>query len=251
MLGVSTVREENCQEENEETAKGKAAKENDKDDPIEKAWNGAFESCSDSGSSTSVVQDDLDLTGVAHGHIDMDEWSDVEEAAAQQRKRKLATKRSQQGARAKRKAAAKPVAPVCADGSHADLTAHQAPPSMPVPMAMGSVSGPGSNGMRDDERYERRGNDIFWSNVKIGSVTEWRGSVGCHCSKHSSCKMPASRHYQTDDILIDWLLSAVNADGSTRLSKQQHADGARAIKMQTNAAGSVAVSSSVVGHKVS
>jgi len=83
--------------------------------------------------------------------------------------------------------------------------------------------------MRTSQHFRQDGKKIFWRDVQIGALTEWHGSVSCHCRIHSSCKTPASTKYESDVVLIDWLLSGIDHSGTKRMEKGTHIQHAAAV----------------------
>ena len=74
-----------------------------------------------------------------------------------------------------------------------------------------------------------------WKGKEIGFVTMWTGvggtpSLSCHCKLHTKCRMPASTKYPTDLVCCQWLLLAINRDGSTKMNVDKHIDIGKRIK---------------------
>ena len=84
----------------------------------------------------------------------------------------------------------------------------------------------------DDPRYERSGNDVYWSGAKIGLITAWNSNISCVCKLHPSCRTPASTRYSSDAVLEEWLLSAMDRKGKTVLSAARHQELAAALKQR-------------------
>ena len=83
--------------------------------------------------------------------------------------------------------------------------------------------------IRQSRHYSRDGKKIYGRGVHIASITSWGQSISCHCRQHSMGKTPASTKYESDTILVDCALAAVDYDGSSILQKGQHIERAAAL----------------------
>ena len=84
----------------------------------------------------------------------------------------------------------------------------------------------------DSPRFSRAGHFVLWHGKRIGKLTQWGGSLSCHCHLHKQCKTPAMALAKvgSDARLLSWLLASVNYHGSTSLSQAQHKEQARQLK---------------------
>lgn len=86
----------------------------------------------------------------------------------------------------------------------------------------------------DNPLFTRTGNNLFWNGSKIGRITAWGSNLSCHCALHSRCKTPAlgSAKVSSDRVFTDWLASALNTDGTTAISRDDHQAQAQALRNQ-------------------
>ena len=88
--------------------------------------------------------------------------------------------------------------------------------------------------LRGLDAFERVGKLVKFNGQVLGQITGWNGNVSCVCKFHRACRIPASRNWQSDTALEDWLLAAVAmSGGEPRLDKTAHVQRITAIAART------------------
>ena len=84
----------------------------------------------------------------------------------------------------------------------------------------------------NSSHFSRAGQFVSWRGVRIGKLTTWGQNMSCHCMVHNGCKTPAIAlgKIDSDQVFLTWLLSALNPDGSTCMSRSDHVAAGKALR---------------------
>jgi hypothetical protein len=68
------------------------------------------------------------------------------------------------------------------------------------------------------------GYKVKFGGREIGKITAWNTNISCQCLVHAKCRLPAKmiQNFDTDNVLINWLLCAVDMNAVDRLNREEH-----------------------------
>ena len=83
--------------------------------------------------------------------------------------------------------------------------------------------------------FARERLNVKWRGRIIGNLTAWGQNISCVCRVHARCRSPAARDWPADTLLEDWLLTAINDDGTERMDREAHNASIRGVQQRIRA----------------